>query len=107
MRRFCIAVLLCLGSCQKGHVMSGNDYAQIEMGMSLKQLEKEYGLPVATHMKNGKEIYEYSQRYYMNEKVVVQKRFFFVIEDGKVTRKYTTTDNRPAFELIEAIDFTQ
>jgi len=85
--------------------MTRNGYADVEVGMSAKELETQYGKPYNVYSKgDNTETYEYIERITMGTQIIEQRRYFIVIEDGKVVGKYMKLSNPPPFEAIYSDD---
>lgn len=85
--------------------MTRNDYADVAVGMSAKDLEAQYGKPYSVYTKGDQtETYEYIERITMGRDVIEQRRYYIVIEDGKVIAKYMKRGNPPSFEQIYSED---
>lgn len=102
MRRF--ALLLCtlcfaLAGCAQEKMMTSEGYAEVEEGMSVKELKKRYGTPYTIYSKGADtETYEYIERMRMGRRVVEQRRYYVVISGGKVIAKYMKVSNPPPFQ---------
>ncbi|PCI76202.1 hypothetical protein COB21_04645 [Candidatus Aerophobetes bacterium] len=79
--------------------MTSEGYENVEEGMSVKALTKQYGTPYTIYSKGADvETYEYVERMRMGRRVVEQRRYYIVISGGKVIAKYMKISNPPPFE---------
>ncbi len=101
-----IFFLLLLTGCFSRHeLMTREGYADVEMGISLKKVEKTYGKPYSIYSRgDGRETYEYIEKIMMGNQIVEQRRYYIVIENGKVIGKYMKISNPPPFETIYSDD---
>ena len=85
--------------------MTRNDYADVAVGMSVKELESQYGKPYSVYSKGDQtETYEYIERITNGQDVIEQRRYYIIIEGGKVIAKYMKLGNPPPFEQIYSQD---
>ena len=98
--------LIFLFSCNTESTrMTRNDYGDVAVGMSVKDLEERYGKPYSIYTKGDQtETYEYIERITMGREVIEQRRYYIVIEDGKVIAKYQKLGNPPAFDQMYSED---
>ncbi len=101
-----IIPLLLLFSCSTQNTrMTRGGYGDVAVGMSAKQLETLYGKPYNVYSKGGaSETYEYIERITMGTEAIEQRRYFIVIENGKVVGKYMKLSNPPPYEAIYSDD---
>lgn len=100
----CMAMMMMVG-CQKQPIMNRQDFAQIQPGMSIDEVEKKYGKPYAIHSRDANsDIYEYIERVLMGPETVMQWRYYLVVSNGKVVGKYSKYSTPPAFEQIYSDD---
>lgn len=96
MAKFAIVLLLFLTACQH-KMMTGDTYAQVEIGESIQKVKNEYGKPYAIHHRDmDSEIYEYNEKIMMGTTTIVQKRYFLVVREGRVVGKYVKI-GKPTF----------
>lgn len=85
--------------------MSRETYSDVDVGMTSKDLEERFGKPYQVYSKgDNTETYEYIERITMGTQVVEQRRYYIVIENGKVISKYMKVSNPPPFEAIYSDD---
>lgn len=105
--RYCLLFcLLLLTSCNINHeLMTRNGYAYVDVGMSSQALAERFGKPYNIYSKgDGTETYEYIEKIMMGTQVIEQRRYYIVIEEGKVVGKYMKLSNPPPFEAIYSDD---
>lgn len=104
----CIAFLILLiltGCFTHEAIMTRDGYAGVEVGMPVTALEEKFGKPYKIYSKDGAtETYEYMEKIVMGTNVIEQRRYYIVIEDGKVIGKYMKLTNPPPFEAIYSDD---
>lgn len=92
-------------SCQRQTIMTQKNFAAIEPGTSIKEIEKIYGKPYSIHSRDiHSEIYEYIERIMIGPETAAQYRYYLIVSDGKVVGKYSKYSNPPAFEQIYSDD---
>lgn len=102
---FLLGLFFLMGCGASGEIMTRDKYAEVEIGMSMQDIEKQYGKPYKIVSKGeGKETYEYIEKITMGTQVIEQRRYYIVIEDGKVVGKYMKVSNPPPFEAIYSDD---
>lgn len=102
---FLLGLLFLVGCTTSGEIMTRGRYADVQVGMTAKELEKQYGKPYQIVSKGeGKETYEYIEKITMGTYVVEQRRYYIVIEDGKVIGKYMKISNPPPYDAIYSDD---
>ena len=101
-----IFLLLMLTGCfSHRELMTRDGYVNLEIGTSLKKVEKTYGKPYSIYSKEeGRATYEYIEKIMMGNQIVEQRRYYIVIEDGRVIGKYMKISNPPPFEAIYSDD---
>ena len=99
------ALMIVTSSCQRQTIMTQKNFAAIEPGMSVSELEKLYGKPYSIHSRDANsEIYEYIERIMIGPETAAQYRYYLIISEGKVVGKYSKYSNPPAFEQIYSDD---
>lgn len=97
-------VLICaclLVGCSERMAMTGEGYANIEMGMSTADIERMYGKPYAISSQgDGSETYEYIERIRSGERVLELRSYYIVVVDGKVVGKYLKVSTTPGYDDI-------
>ena len=79
--------------------MTREGYANIEVGMSLSEIQKAYGEPYKIYSKGDDEVtYEYIERIEMGSEVIEQRRYYIIISSGKVVGKYVKFSSPPPFQ---------
>lgn len=102
---FLLCLLFLAGCGASGEVMTRDKYAEVQVGMSAQEIEKQYGKPYKIVSKGGgQETYEYIEKITMGTHVIEQRRYYIVVEDGKVIGKYMKVSNPPPFEAIYSDD---
>lgn len=98
-------LLLCTACITQRAVMTSDGYATVQVGMPIEQVVQDYGKPYSITSKgNNVYIYEYIERITREVKIVEQRRYFLVVENGKVSGKYLKVSNPPPFEAIYSDD---
>ncbi len=101
MRYILLALLFLVGCSTNTKIMTRSEYAAVEVGMTTEELQKEFGKPYQVISKGeGTETYEYIEKITAGNEVIEQRRYYIVIEDGKVIGKYMKLSNPPPFEAI-------
>jgi|GEM_PF-651471 len=106
MRVFVLFISVLLVGCGiHNEPMTRNGYADIDVGMSSKSVEERFGRPYKIYSKgNESEIYEYIEKINIGSQVIEQRRYYIVIEKGRVLNKYIKLSNPPPFEAIYSND---
>lgn len=106
MKVFLLFISVLLVGCSVSHeMMTRNGYADVDIGMSSKSIEERFGKPYKIYSRgNETEIYEYIEKITMGTQVIEQRRYYIVIERGKVSNKYIKLSNPPPFEAIYSND---
>jgi hypothetical protein len=105
-RALCFLVLVfCFVGCHRQPLMTKQGFASIEPGISIQEVEKQYGKPYAIHSRDGNsDIYEYIERIVMGPETVMQCRYYLIVSNGTVVGKYSKYSTPPAFEQIYSDD---
>ena len=102
---FCLLGLVLAFGCQRQTIMTQKNFGEIEVGMSIKEIEKVYGKPYSIHSRDAhSEIHEYIERIMIGPETAAQYRYYLIVADGKVVGKYSKYSNPPAFEQIYSDD---
>lgn len=100
-----VGLFFLVGCATSGDIMTRDRYAEVQLGMDAKDLEKQFGKPYKIVSRgDGTETYEYIEKITMGTQVIEQRRYYIVIEDGKVIGKYMKLSNPPPFEAIYSDD---
>lgn len=84
--------------------MTDQGFQSISNGTPISRVESKYGAPVAIHERGGEAIYEYITTDYQGADPVRYTRYFFIVDqNGKITGKYKTLTDEPAFELLQDV----
>ena len=105
--KYCLVlIVLLLAGCNTNHeIMTRGGYADVSVGMSSTAVEERFGKPYKIYSKaEGTETYEYIEKITMGTQVIEKRRYYIVIEDGKVIGKYMKLSNPPPFEAIYSDD---
>jgi outer membrane protein assembly factor BamE (lipoprotein component of BamABCDE complex) len=98
---FLCLVVLCAGCFHRSAVMTQSSFADIEPGMSIADVEKNYGKPFQVHSRDGNsDIYEYIERIMIGPQVVEQRSYYLIVANNKVVGKYMKYSTPPAYEEI-------
>lgn len=101
---FLLALFL-VGCNTNNEIMTRHGYADVNVGMASSAVEQRFGKPYNVYSKGeGTETYEYIEKITMGTQVIEQRRYYIVIEDGKVVGKYMKLSNPPPFEAIYSDD---
>ena len=85
--------------------MTRERYADVQVGTSLTDLEKQYGKPFHIYSRgSNQETYEYIERIKVGTETVEQRRYYIIISNGKVAGKYMKISTPPPFEAIYSDD---
>ncbi|MDN3504389.1 MAG: hypothetical protein P0S95_02290 [Rhabdochlamydiaceae bacterium] len=85
--------------------MTHNDYADIHVGTSIKDVEKTYGKPVQIRSDGDRFVYEYIERIKMGLQTVEMRKYYFVVnKQGKIVNKFIRDQNPPAYDEIYSDD---
>lgn len=102
---FVFGLIFLLGCATNSEVMTRDKYAEVEIGMKASDIEHRFGKPYQIVSREGdKETYEYIEKITMGNQVIEQRRYYIVIQDGKVVGKYMKFSNPPPFEAIYSED---
>jgi len=106
MKYFLLLGLLFLMGCgATGELMTRDKYAEVQVGMTTQDIEKEFGKPYKIVSKGeGQETYEYIEKITMGGQVIEQRRYYIIIQDGKVVGKHMKVSTPPPFEEIYSSD---
>ena len=102
MRKLSIFTILFLAACSLGHkpLITIESFQETHIGMSEEAVREKFGEPLNRyHRENHVVIYEYVERFQMNNRVVEARRYYFVFKEGKLCSKQMTFKNQPAFEI--------
>ena len=105
--KYCLfLVILFFSACSGNYeVMTRNSYADIEVGMPSSELEKRFGKPYNIRSEGNKnDTYEYIEKISMGRNIIEQRRYYIVIEKGKVVGKYMKYSRPPSFKAIYSDD---
>lgn len=102
---FGLGFLFLCGCATNSEIMTRDKYAEVEVGMKAADIEHRFGRPYQiVSREEGKETYEYIEKITMGTQVIEQRRYYIVIQDGKVVGKYMKLSNPPPFEAIYSDD---
>lgn len=102
---FVLSLLFLIGCATNSTMMTRDRYAEVEVGMKASDIEHRFGKPYQiVSREEGKETYEYIEKITMNNQVIEQRRYYIVIQDGKVVGKYMKLSNPPPFQAIYSED---
>lgn len=102
---FFLGFIFLVGCAMNSEIMTRDRYVEVEIGTTTYDLEKQFGKPYKITSKGeGKETYEYIEKITMGTQVIEQRRYYIVIQDGKVIDKYMKVSNPPPFEAIYSDD---
>ena len=102
---FCLGLLFLFGCATNSEIMTRDKYAEVEVGMKASDIEHRFGKPYQiVSREEGKETYEYIEKITMGTQVIEQRRYYIVIQDGKVVGKYMKLSNPPPFQAIYSDD---
>lgn len=99
----CVLVLFMLSCASHHQIMTSEEFALIEIGTSEQDLVKQAGKPIRIIKKNGKEEYEYIERFYMGDQMIKARHYYFTVEKGKIIDKRSETTQPPSYKL-DSID---
>lgn len=69
--------------------MTMNSFSDVPIGSSSSEIVKSYGEPFAVHKtRDGNLEYEYLERVKAGSRTLEERRYVFVIKDGKVVSKH-------------------
>lgn len=105
--KYCLLlIIVLLAGCNTNHeIMTRGGYADVGVGMASTAVEERFGKPYKIYSKGeGSETYEYIEKITMGTQVIEQRRYYIVIENGKVVGKYMKLSNPPPFEAIYSDD---
>lgn len=104
-RLFLLGFVFLFGCATNAPLMTRSDYAEVQVGMTAQEIEQQFGKPYKIVSKGeGKETYEYIEKIMMGTQVIEQRRYYIVIQEGKVVGKYMKVSNPPPFEAIYSDD---
>ena len=98
-----ITLFLLLG-CGRGALMTANDYADVEVGSPIESVTAKYGEPIEIHHRDNQTIYEYIERINMGTETIEMRKYYFVVKDGVIVRKFTRYSDRPAYDEVYSDD---
>ncbi|MEM8727266.1 MAG: hypothetical protein AAGE99_00925 [Chlamydiota bacterium] len=85
--------------------MTRHRYAEVEVGTDATDIERRFGKPYQiVSRERNRETYEYIEKITMGNQVIEQRRYYIVIQDGKVVGKYMKLSSPPPFEAIYSED---
>lgn len=81
--------------------MTRNDFDNVELGTSIKQVVNQYGSPVCIRkQQDGTLIYRYIERYPVGNETVEENKYDLVVKDGQVVSKRYNYELPPAYDEI-------
>ena len=97
MKKVFYVLILSIFACSCGHrIVTMEEYSEIEVGMTKEELLKQLGPPYSIQkLTHNQEEYEYIERISVDEYVVEERHYFFLIKDGKVYSKSYKSINPP------------
>lgn len=102
---FGLCLLFLLGCATNSEFLTRDSYAEIEIGMKASDIEHRFGKPYQIFSREGgKETYEYIEKITMGTQVIEQRRYYIVIQEGKVVGKYMKLSNPPPFQNMYSED---
>lgn len=100
-----VGLLFLVGCATHAEIMTRDTYAELEVGTKASEIERRFGRPYQIVSREGdKETYEYIEKITMGNQVIEQRRYYIVIQEGKVIGKYMKLSNPPPFEAIYSED---
>lgn len=95
-----VCMLLFLCSCSS-NMMTKENFDDISLGTSIKEVEEQAGKPYAVHDKpGGKAEYEYIERIDMGNHLLFENHYFLMVSEGQVVSKRVTTETPPDYNMI-------
>ena len=102
---FLMLAVLCAGCFQRSAMMTRYGFADIEPGMTIAEVEKNYGKPFQIHSRDGNsDVYEYVERIMIGPQVVEQRSYYLIVSKQKVVGKYMKYSSPPAYQEIYSDD---
>lgn len=105
--KWCVLLItIFLVGCNTNYqVMTRKGFDEVDVGMTSRVIEQRFGNPYKIYSKGGEvEIYEYIERIPIGTQVFEQRRYYIVIEKGRVVSKHTKLSNPPSFDEIYSDD---
>lgn len=107
MRKWFWVGLLILAGCAHTKVMNLDAYADIQKGSSIEEVEKVYGSPAEIRSKGNQQIYVYIERFQLGTAIVKQRRYFLIVDNGRIIDKKTSFSNPPPYSEIYNSDYME
>lgn len=97
MKKFIYLVLLV--GCMAGHkVMTMNEYSEVDIGMTEKELIAHSGTPYSKkNLEGGKVQFQYIERIQAGARIAEERHYFFILENGRVVNKYIKDISPPPY----------
>jgi hypothetical protein len=103
-KRF-IFLFFCLFSACNTHMVTMDRFQEVSLGSTVGDLKEKFGAPYAVHKKGeGVLEYEYVERISTGDRLLYLRRYFFDVQDGKVTSKRAVTDREVPLDDRNAFD---
>lgn len=95
-----ILFLITFISCASGNrVMTADEYYQVEIGMSTKEVKQKFGKPYSKkNLGAGSIEYKYIERIIAGNRVLQERHYLIVFTNDKVSSKKIIELNRPVYE---------
>ncbi|MBP9842039.1 MAG: hypothetical protein KBC64_06405 [Simkaniaceae bacterium] len=104
MAKYVLLLILFLTACQS-KMMTGEDYAMVQIGEPIEQVTAVYGRPYTIHSRDQEsEVYEYGEKIIMGTTIISQKRYYLIVKDGRIVGKYSKITNPSPIQSIYAND---
>ena len=98
-------ILSLLGCNLHSKIMTSDSYATIELGTTVVAIENRFGKPYQIiSREEGQETYEYIEKITIGNQVIEQRRYYIVMQQGKVIGKYMKISNPPPLQPMYSED---
>jgi outer membrane protein assembly factor BamE (lipoprotein component of BamABCDE complex) len=100
MRILLLIILTFLISCSSGSkAISMDDYSYVTIGMSKDELIQKMGKPYSIKNLSYNQVeYIYIEKINANQRVLLERKYLFILENDQVTSKKVIDINRPSWE---------
>ena len=97
-----VLALLFLCACfSRTNMMTKENFDEISLGTSIREVETSAGTPYAIHDKpGGKTEYEYIERIDMGNHLLFENHYFIMVSEGQVVSKRVITESPPDYNLL-------
>ncbi|MEX0961759.1 MAG: hypothetical protein WDZ28_02750 [Simkaniaceae bacterium] len=97
-----LLILAAFSACSAGGTaMTRDEFAAVDIGEPIEDVLNYFGQPYSIRSRGADcDIYEYIEKIKMDYLTIQQKRYYFVVTNGRVVGKYVMLTNPPPYEQI-------